>query len=157
MSHYQEGFGWSRAEDEVQVLGSPLRVVAVYSNGKGSSPMMEMDLGIEVRKNGKITVIQLAGELDAYTAARFKEVMVDAIEDGGENLIVSMADVEYIDSSGLGALVGGLKRVSERRGKIVILSAQPQVRKVFEITGLERVFPLFDDEDEAVAALQGGS
>ncbi|MGC8861938.1 MAG: STAS domain-containing protein [Armatimonadota bacterium] len=118
---------------------------------------MEMDLGIEIRKNGKITVIQLAGELDAYTASRFREVMVEAIEDGGENLIVSMGDVEYIDSSGLGALVGGLKRVSERKGKIVVVRPRPQVRKVFEITGLEKVFPLFEDEEEAVAALQDGS
>jgi len=118
---------------------------------------MEMDLGIAVRRNGKVTIIQLTGELDAYTSARFREVMVDAIEGGGENLIVSMADVEYIDSSGLGALVGGLKRSSERNGRIVIVCAQPQVRKVFEITGLEKVFALYNDEDEAVRALGGKS
>ena len=118
---------------------------------------MEMDLGIAVRRNGKVTVIQLTGELDAYTSARFREVMVDAIENGGENLIVSMADVEYIDSSGLGALVGGLRRSSERNGRIVIVCAQRQVRKVFEITGLEKVFPLYSNEDEAVRAFRGKS
>ncbi len=116
-----------------------------------------MDLGIAVRRNGSVTVIQLTGELDAYTSARFREVMVDAIEDGGANLIVSMANVEYIDSSGLGALVGGLKRSSERNGKIVIVCAQPQVRKVFEITGLEKVFPLFESEEQALSAFQSTS
>ncbi len=115
---------------------------------------MEMDLGIAVRRNGRITVIQLTGELDAYTSARFREVMVDAIESGGENVVVSMAEVQYIDSSGLGALVGGLKRSSERNGRVVIVCAQPQVRKVFEITGLEKVFPLYSTEEEAIGAFE---
>ena len=113
---------------------------------------MEMDLQIAVRKNGAVTVIELSGEVDAYTSARFREIMVETIEDGGSNLIISMVGVEYIDSSGLGALVGGLKRASERNGRIVIVCDQPQVRKVFEITGLEKVFPLFEVEAAALAA-----
>ncbi len=113
---------------------------------------MEMDLDIAVRRNGKVTTIELSGEVDAYTSARFREVMVETIENGGANLIVSMLGVEYIDSSGLGALVGGLKRASEHDGRIVIVCDQPQVRKVFEITGLEKVFTLFDTEDAAVGS-----
>jgi len=113
---------------------------------------MEMDLQISVRRNGDVAVIDLAGEVDAYTSARFREVMIDIIDDGGVNLIVSMAKVEYIDSSGLGALVGGLKRTSERKGRIVLVCDQSQVRKVFEITGLEKVFPIFDTEQEALEA-----
>ena len=113
---------------------------------------MEMDLQIAVRKDGAVTVIELSGEVDAYTSARFREVMVEAIEDSGPNLIISMASVEYIDSSGLGALVGGLKRASERNGRIVIVCDRSQVRKVFEITGLEKVFPLFEIEAAALAS-----
>ena len=113
---------------------------------------MEMDLQISVRRNGDVAIIDLAGEVDAYTSARFREVMIDIIDDGGVNLIVSMAKVEYIDSSGLGALVGGLKRTSERKGRIVLVCDQSQVRKVFEITGLEKVFPIFDTEQEALEA-----
>jgi len=116
---------------------------------------MEMDLGIAVRRNGRVTVIELTGELDAYTSARFREVMVEAIEEGGGNLIVSMTDVEYIDSSGLGALVGGLKRSSERNGRIVLVCTQPQVRKVFEITGLRKVFPIYDAEEDAMSSFKG--
>jgi len=115
---------------------------------------MEMDLQINVRKNGEVHVIDLTGEVDAYTSARFREVMLELIEDGGTELIVSMANVEYIDSCGLGALVGGLKRVSERNGKIVVVTNRQQVRKVFEITGLEKVFPLFETELHAVEALK---
>ncbi len=114
---------------------------------------MEMDLQITVRKRGCVAVVELAGELDAYTSSRFREIMIESIEGGSANLIVSMLGVEYIDSSGLGALVGGLKRASERQGRIYILCDQPQVRKVFEITGLEKVFPIYATEDEAVEAI----
>lgn len=115
---------------------------------------MEMDLQISIRRNDGVALIDLSGEVDAYTSARFREVMIELIEDGGAMLVVGMTNVEYIDSCGLGALVGGLKRASERNGRIVIVCNRPQVRKVFEITGLEKVFPLFDGEEEAVAALK---
>lgn len=114
---------------------------------------MEMDLQISVRNDGAVPIIDLVGEVDAYTSARFREAMVDLIEAGAASLIISMMQVEYIDSSGLGALVGGLKRSTERGGRIIIVCDNPQIRKVFEITGLEKVFPLFDTEAEAVGML----
>ena len=114
---------------------------------------MEMDLQINVRSKRDVAVIDLTGEVDAYTSARFREAMVEVIDDGAVNLVIVMDKVEYIDSSGLGALVGGLKRASERDGRIVIVCKNPQVKKVFEITGLERVFPLCLAEDEAVEML----
>lgn len=113
---------------------------------------MEMDLKITVRREGNVAVIDLAGEVDAYTSSRFREVMLDVIEGGTSRIVVSMRNVDYIDSSGLGALVGGLKRISERSGKIVLVCEKPQVRKVFEITGLEKVFQIFESEKDAVAA-----
>ena len=116
---------------------------------------MEMDLKITVRNERRIPVIVLTGELDAYTSARFRETMIGLIENGAASLIISMNEVEYIDSSGLGALVGGLKRASERGGKIAIVCNNPQVKKVFEITGLERVFPLYGAEDEAESGMLG--
>ena len=88
--------------------------------------------------------------MDAYTSGRFREMMVSVIEDGARNLVVSMTNVQYIDSSGLGALVGGLKRIREKDGRISIVCDRPQILKVFEITGLERVFPIYDNEKDAV-------
>ncbi|MCL5105224.1 MAG: STAS domain-containing protein [Armatimonadetes bacterium] len=116
---------------------------------------MEMDLQIVVRRRGGVPVIDLTGEVDAYTSARFREIMLETIDGDSGSLVISMVDVEYIDSSGLGALVGGLKRVSERNGRIVIVCSKPQVRKVFEITGLEKVFPIYDEEDDAIGAVGG--
>lgn len=118
---------------------------------------MEMDLLISVRTDGIVPIIDLSGEVDAYTSARFREAMVELIESGEANLVISMIKVEYIDSSGLGALVGGLKRSTERGGRIVIVCDNPQIRKVFEITGLEKVFPLYDSEADAVQALAKSS
>lgn len=114
---------------------------------------MEMDLQIEVRRNGDYAILDLVGEVDAYTAGRFREIMLGVIEEGHKDVIVSMQKVEYIDSSGLGALVGGLKRVSERNGKIVIVCDNQQVKKVFEITGLEKVFQIFAKESDAILAV----
>ena len=114
---------------------------------------MEMDLQINVRSERNVAIVDLTGEVDAYTSTRFRETMVELIDAGAVNLIIVMNKVEYIDSSGLGALVGGLKRASEREGRIVIVCKNPQVKKVFEITGLERVFPLCQTEDEAVELL----
>jgi anti-sigma B factor antagonist len=112
---------------------------------------MEMDLRIRVKKSNGIPVIELGGEVDAYTCARFREAMIEVIEGGHSKLVVSMRNVEYIDSSGLGTLVGGLKRASER---IAIASTSPQIRKVFEITGLERVFPIYDTEADAIREME---
>lgn len=117
---------------------------------------MEMDLLISVRYQGSVPIVDLSGEVDAYTSTRFREAMVDLIDNGAASLVISMMKVEYIDSSGLGALVGGLKRSTEHGGKILIVCDNPQIRKVFEITGLEKVFPLFDVETEAVKMLAKG-
>ncbi|NLN77590.1 MAG: STAS domain-containing protein [Armatimonadetes bacterium] len=114
---------------------------------------MEMDLVINVRRNGAVPIIDLSGEVDAYTSARFREAMVELIDGGSANLIISMLKVDYIDSSGLGALVGGLKRSTENGGRIVIVCDNPQIRKVFEITGLEKVFPIFEAEVDALGMI----
>lgn len=100
-----------------------------------------------------IPIINLVGELDAYTCSRFRDTMIDVIEQGNPNVVVRMTEVEYIDSSGLGTLVGGLKRASEKSGRIAVVCNTNQIRKVFEITGLEKVFPIFNDELEAAKSL----
>jgi anti-sigma B factor antagonist len=111
---------------------------------------MEMDLRISTRTVEGVPIIDLSGEVDAYTCSAFRDMMIEVIEQGHPNIVVSMAEVEYIDSSGLGTLVGGLKRSSEKGGKIAVVCNSHQIRKVFEITGLEKVFPVFEDETEAV-------
>jgi anti-sigma B factor antagonist len=118
---------------------------------------LQGELQISERRDGPTSVLELTGEVDAYTSPSFREAMISALGTGRKDLIISMERVEYIDSSGLGALVGGLKRASEQHGRILIVCSKPQVTRVFEITGLVRVFPIFESVEAACAALEGPS
>ncbi len=113
---------------------------------------MEMDLLIRTRTVEGIPVIELSGELDSYTCSLFRDAVKEVIEQGNPNVVVNMSNVEYIDSSGLGTLVGGLKRASEKGGRIAVVSSENQICKVLEITGLEKVFPIFKDEADAASS-----
>lgn len=115
---------------------------------------MDTDLQITLIEFGSCPVMDLIGEIDAYTCSKFREAMLKSLNGENPNLIIAMNSVEYIDSSGLGALVGGLKRVSEKQGRICIVCNNPQVTKVFEITGLVKVFPIFTSLEDAHAALE---
>lgn len=111
-----------------------------------------MDLEITPRMAGNILILHLEGELDTYNCGQLRSVVVEQVEQGHNQIIVDMTAVEYIDSTGLGSLVGGLKRVSERGGSMRIICDNPQILKVFEITGLDRVFGIHKSEAEALEA-----
>jgi anti-sigma B factor antagonist len=107
------------------------------------------DLLIETRMVDTTPVLDLTGEVDSYNSPKLRERMISLIDSGSQNLIINMAGVDYIDSTGLGTLVGGLKRASERGGAIRIICPNEQIYKVFNITGLVKVFPIFDSEQAA--------
>lgn len=110
------------------------------------------DLLIETRMVQDTPVLDLTGEVDSYNAPKLRERMVNLIEEGNPNLVINMGGVDYIDSTGLGTLVGGLKRASEKGGAIRIICPNEQIHKVFNITGLVKVFPIFSDETGAFAS-----
>lgn len=93
-------------------------------------------------------VIRLNGEFDSYTCSRVRSVMIELIEKGTNDLLIDLTGVEYIDSSGLGVLVGGSKRINAKGGKIHLLILDSQIREVFRMTGLERIFPIYQTEEE---------
>jgi len=115
---------------------------------------METDLQIKIRRGKDVRVVDLSGDVDTYTCVKLREAILDLLEEGNSRMIIGMANVSYIDSSGLGTLVGGLRRVNDQKGELVISGANPQIRKVFSITGLSKVFPLFDNEEEAARSLK---
>ena len=112
---------------------------------------MMADLQIETRMVQEIPVLDLKGEVDSYNSPKLREKMVSLIDAGSANLVINLAGVDYIDSTGLGTLVGGLKRASEKGGAIRIICPNEQIHKVFNITGLVKVFPIFQTEQEAFA------
>ncbi|MBV9382566.1 MAG: STAS domain-containing protein [Streptosporangiaceae bacterium] len=102
------------------------------------------------------TVVEVSGEIDVYTAPRLREKLISLADAGSYHLIVDMERVEFLDSTGLGVLVGGLKRVRAYDGGIDLVCTQGRILKIFRITGLSKVFDIFDTVDEAVAAHNPG-
>ena len=100
-----------------------------------------------------IVGITVAGELDLYTAPRLKENLLAALEDGVKKIVVDMTGVHFIDSSALGVLIGGVKRLKPNGGKLVLVSVDENVNWIFQITGLNSVFEIYDTRDEALASL----
>src|SRR4051812_42123637 len=98
------------------------------------------NLRIEVADTTSPTILTLTGEIDISTSGRVREALI-AISNSGENkVVVDMTNVTFLDSTGLAALVGPLKRFRSMNGEIVLRSPTQGVQKVLEITGLTRVF-----------------
>jgi anti-sigma B factor antagonist len=96
-------------------------------------------------------VISLAGEVDLYTAPEFKQQLLEVIGQGGKQVIVDFSDTTFIDSTTLGVLVGGVKRLRTNEGQLSLVCSDRNITKIFEITGLDRVFTIYPTRGEAVA------
>ncbi len=109
-----------------------------------------MDLGLDVSEHGDITVLAVRGEVDVYTAPRLREKLVELVSQGKHNIAVDLEAVDFLDSTGLGVLVGGLKRLRSHDGDLSLVCTQHRILKVFEITGLTKVFTIHASVDDAV-------
>ena len=89
-------------------------------------------------------------EIDVYTAPRLRELLIDLVNNGNHQIVVNMEKVEFLDSTGLGVLVGGLKRVRAHDGSLDLVCTQERILKIFRITGLTKVFGIHDTVDEAI-------
>lgn len=96
-------------------------------------------------------VLTVAGEADLYTAPELKEELLGVIEAGASNVIVDLTDASFVDSTTLGVLISAVKRLQPQGGEVPVVVSDPNIRKVFEITLLDRVFPLFDAREPALA------
>src|SRR5215813_8121603 len=96
--------------------------------------------------------LNAAGEIDVYTAPRLRELLIDLVNKNNYQLVVNMEKVEFLDSTGLGVLVGGLKRVRAHDGSLDLVCTQERILKIFRITGLTKVFGIHETVDLAIAA-----
>jgi anti-sigma B factor antagonist len=110
-----------------------------------------VELTLEHRTQGDVTVLDVGGEVDVYTAPKLREKLVELVSDGHYNIVVDMTKVEFLDSTGLGVLVGGLKRVRSHNGALELVCNQERILKIFRITGLTKVFPIHDTLEEALS------
>jgi anti-sigma B factor antagonist len=111
-----------------------------------------MDLGLDVVENSGWIVLSVQGEVDVATAPRLRERLIGLVAEGRRRIIVDLDGVEFLDSTGLGVLVGALKRVRTHDGELALVCNKARILKGFEITGLTRVFPIYPAVDDAVAA-----
>ena len=117
---------------------------------------MTVDLSVSSSEQGAVTIVHVAGEIDVYTAPLLREALDRQVAAGRTDLIVDLEDVTFMDSTGLGVLVGRLKLVRGQNGTLRIVSSQDRILKVFKITGLDKVFHIYDSVDSAQAAAAQG-
>jgi anti-sigma B factor antagonist len=110
-----------------------------------------MELGLDVRESNGYSVLAVHGEVDVYTAPRFRERLISLVSEGKHRIVVDLEGVDFLDSTGLGVLVGGLKRVRTHDGDLTLVCTKSRILKVFEITGLTKVFTIYESVDDAVA------
>jgi len=108
---------------------------------------------IEVKRNGDSAQLMLKGRLDLESSASVKEEIRRSLGQGCVKLVLNLQGVEFINSSGLGALVSALKEIRLAKGRLVVCRLAPYVREIFEITQLSHIFEIYATEGEALEAL----
>ena len=98
-------------------------------------------------------LIELSGEVDLYTAPRFKDDLIALIDEGVARVVIDLSQVTFIDSTALGVIIGGVKRLHERDGSLALVAVSRPVVRILDITGLNRVLTIFDTREAAFAAL----
>jgi anti-sigma B factor antagonist len=111
-----------------------------------------VDLSLSTRTEGDRTIVSVGGEIDVYTAPKLREQLIDLVAAGNYHLVVDMEHVDFLDSTGLGVLVGGLKRVRAHDGSLELVCSQDRILKIFRITGLTKVFAIHSSVEEATAS-----
>jgi anti-sigma B factor antagonist len=106
------------------------------------------------RLAGDVQVIELEGEGDMLAAPELRAHFDAAIARGATRLILDLSDATFVDSTVLGILVGALKRLRPRGARLAVVCPDPRIRKLFEITGLDRMLPVAETVAEALGALK---
>ena len=110
-----------------------------------------MDLSLETRTQDGCTIVEIGGEIDVYTAPRLRDKITELVGEGSYDLVIDMEMVDFLDSTGLGVLVGGLKKVRAHDGSMRLICNQERLLKIFRITGLAKVFVIHGSQADALA------
>ena len=106
-----------------------------------------MEFGILQEQRGDLPLLRVRGELDIYTAPRLKETVLAALNGGARSLAIDLSAVEFLDSTGLQVLMSAKKRTAERGGDVYLMGVGGQVRRVFNLLSLERIFKICRESD----------
>lgn len=111
-----------------------------------------MDLTLTTREEHGTTVVAVGGEIDVYTAPKLRDQISDLVAAGVYHIVIDLQEVDFLDSTGLGVLVGGLKKVRAHDGSLQLVCNQDRLLKIFRITGLAKVFTIHETPESALAA-----
>ncbi len=111
-----------------------------------------MDLSLETRQENDHVIIEVSGEIDVYTAPKLRDRITELVDQGNLDIIIDLEQVEFMDSTGLGVLVGGLKKIRTKGGSLSLVCTQERLLKIFRITGLGKVFAIHASQAEATSA-----
>ena len=107
-----------------------------------------MNLKLDKSLHQGVDVISISGEVDLYTASALKEMTYEVLDTGVSNIILDMTGLDFMDSSGLGVLVGTLKRVRSAGGSLWLICDRDNLLKIFRLTGLDKVFTIHASLEE---------
>ena len=111
-----------------------------------------MHLQIDVEHREGYAILSPQGEIDFATGPQLKDAITETLVGGDVNLIIDLLAVDFIESTGLGALIGGRRRAYALKGSLSLVCTEQQMLKIFRITGLDKVFTIHDTVDAAVSA-----
>lgn len=122
---------------------------AFVAKVKGGS---KLNLQIEIENDGPDTTsLRVSGEVDVFTAPKLKTAIDDSLAKGIKRLVIHLNDVEYFDSTGLGVLISTLKTLQEQQGTMILIGPTQRTLRLFDLTGVSKIFTIYDNIDEANA------
>lgn len=107
------------------------------------------EFGIDVDERDGCVVVAVRGEVDLATAPALKDRLLELVSEGKTEIVVDLSNTDFLDSTGLGAVVAAYKRVRAHEGHMRLVATSARVKRVFEITNLDRVVPICATVDEA--------
>lgn len=112
-------------------------------------------LEIQVAEADDHTLCRPIGELDAYTVADFRESLGELAT--RPRVVIDLSEVPFMDSAGLGALIGGIRRAREHGGDVAVACGRPTLTRLLHTTGFDRIVPVTETLDDAISALDGNA
>jgi anti-sigma B factor antagonist len=106
-----------------------------------------MEFAVSQEQRGGMPLLRVRGEVDIYTAPRLKEAVIAALNEGAQSLAFDLSGVGFLDSTGLQVLMSAKKRTAERGGEVYLLGVGGQIRRVFSLLSLEKIFRICRESD----------
>jgi anti-sigma B factor antagonist len=112
-----------------------------------------VEISLNSRTVDAATVLEVRGEVDVYSSPTLRDRLIDLLDSGQRTVVVDLSDVGFLDSTGLGTLVAGLKRADELGAALPLVCPQDRILKLFRITGLDAVFAIHASVDAALGSI----